>query len=199
MTGLPVLFILVVNVLAMAISAGLIFSVLVTPGRGRLNFVFAVFSLSLLCWSMAGFLRALPGTLDSEPASGLRVIVSFMTLHNLTFLIFVAVLLQIAGSRLQWWLCVLGITGVVALVLIWTGQVFDFTGSAYNLTPAGALLAVLAVLYTGFALHFVLTSSDTQAHWLRVPAVFMVLAESGWAGRCCGCVCLTRWKHSTTN
>jgi signal transduction histidine kinase len=176
MTGLPVLFILVINVLAMAISAGLIFSVMVTPGRGRLNFVFAVFCLSLMCWSVAGFLRTLPGTLDAEPASGLRVIVSFMTLHILTVLIFVAVLLQIAGSRLRWWLAVLGMTGGAALALIWMGQIFDSTGSSYSLTPAGILLAVLGVLYAGFALRFVMTSSDNQAQWLRVPAVLMLLA-----------------------
>ncbi|MCU0511068.1 MAG: ATP-binding protein [Anaerolineae bacterium] len=163
--------------LSMSVSAGLMFSVLVTPGRGRINIIFALFCFSLMCWSFAGFIRTLPGSIDPEPGTGIKLIASFMVFHLISYFVFIATLLH---DRQEGWrrnAAAGTAVALVALFLIWSGQVFQFgAGDGYSLHPAGVLLALLAVLSLGYALYGLYTRADQRAAWLRVPALLIWLA-----------------------
>jgi signal transduction histidine kinase len=172
-------------VLALAVSLGLIFAVIVQPRRERAMTMFALFCASLALWSVASLMSAIPQLrfgIGGEATLYLTTIAVALT--AVCFFLFVVVFTKPQGAIVRWLILSLPIVLIIGSALLWGGQVFtrlnlDTGLQEADLTPLGYGLLALIISYLLIALWFVLHSRNVHAGLLRLPALILIAAYAG--------------------
>lgn len=168
-----------VDLLVLALSLGLVFSLLVQPRRDRSNLLFAGFCLSLGFWALTALSLSAPEIELSISTDGMRRLQATAILMTVAvFFFFVVVFSKPEGSIAAALLFALPVWVLAALVLTWTGQVFsiDAVADKIDIKPAGYVLFAIALAYLLLAFWIIISSRDANARMLRVPSVLLVLA-----------------------
>ncbi len=168
---------LITGMISLPIAAGLTFSVLIQPGRGRVNWLFALFAASVALWSMMLVMRRVP---DVDFIDDGRV-TFYLLLNGVILVIGFYLLFVIEFSRLEgytwlaWSLIALTILGVGAT---WAGYMVDYPDDGdWRLLPLSYLLVGGYMLCLIGALVILRTTPTERTQVLIVPTVILLLGS----------------------
>lgn len=168
----------IASLVTFCVVSGLMTAVLAQQKRDRVNLLFAVFSLSLLIWSLAallGPLRAL--RFGTQDYIRIYLLSTGIALNAVAYFIFVADFIHDTTEITQILQRVSPLVLLIGLAAVWSGIAFEQTSAeTYVLTPLGYLAVGAMVSYTGAALRMVVVSEDNRAQPLRVPTFVLMLA-----------------------
>jgi signal transduction histidine kinase len=171
-------FRLIVDILALSTGIGLIFVALIPPKRSTSNYYFAAFALILSALAFAITLRNLPGDIPRiAPTLSLHLSVLLLVFFMASFFLFLVHFLgQWQDKRVRYLVILLLLLAVLCIIATLSQQVFSYIsedGKDFSLTIWAYIMSGAAISYGGLALWLVLKSSDTHAHWLRMPTIFI--------------------------
>lgn len=168
----------IASLVTFCVVSGFMTAVLAQQKRDRVNLLFAVFSLSLLIWSLAallGPLRAL--RFGMQDYVRIYLLSTGIALNAVTYFIFVAHFIHDTTRITRIFQQIAPLVLAVGLIVVWSGMAFEQTGAeAYTLTPLGYLAIGAMVGYAVAALRMVVVSGDNRAQPLRVPTFVLMLA-----------------------
>ena len=165
------------NLLSLAMAAGLIFALLIQPRRELENYAFSLFCASFGTWALIAFLREIPDPgFILDRAVFLQLQLTAMAFTAAMFYFFVIVYLKPQGQIARILAYLMPVALIVSLVLIWSGQVFQFVGDQdIELLTSAYLLVGLSVGYLMLAFWTIISSHNKNATVLRIPAGLLIV------------------------
>jgi len=171
--------ILIANLLALTVGGGLMIAVLIQPRRTPSGTLFAGAAGMIGLWGlMSALLLSPPDWHRISPALLLNLRATAIGLAVICFYGFVLAFVRPSGRAVRALTLLLGPLTVGALLIVWSGALFDPAAPApslitYQLSPAGYVVVILTTAYSLLSFWLILSSPGARVTPLRAPALLL--------------------------
>lgn len=173
---------IIANLLVLAMSLGLIFSLLIQPRRAPSNYLFALFCLCLACWGLVSLTLAAP-----EIQSGwdnvvlLKSYLTSMVATAASFFLFTLVFLKPEGISARILSFASPVLFLIVALIIWTGGAFEAADTLANpqqftLLNGTYAALILSMAYLVLSFYMVMSAHNESMNILRAPAFLLICA-----------------------
>lgn len=174
-------FNILANLLVLAMSAGLIFALLVQPHRNTTNYLFAIFCASLGVWALVYLILGTPELsweVDNKKTL-LQALLMVMAIVATSFFAFVMNFLQPKGTFARILTVLAPIAFLTIVGMAWSGGGFELSeesSDVYDMAILTYVILAILLVYAVMSFWVVISSSDKNAQLLRVPSVLLIVA-----------------------
>jgi signal transduction histidine kinase len=169
---------ILINLLALSIATGWIFTLLIQPSRDVSSYTFVAFCLSVAAWSFVSLLRLVQTIgINVDDVTLLQFQVTAMAFTVAAFYLFLIFFLEPKGQIASWLTLASPVVVIVAIGVIWLTDAIQIdTEGAIAVGPSSAFLFVGSLGYLFIGFWIILSSANKVSNLLLGPAILLLVA-----------------------
>jgi signal transduction histidine kinase len=171
---------ILINLIALSISTGWIFTLLIQPTRNLASIAFTGFCASITTWAFVSLVRLVVDIgISVDVETLLQLQISAMAFTAALFFFFVIVFLVPKGRIANVLTLSSPVVLLIALAIIWTGSVVTVDELNQLLLLDGAYpLFVISIGYLGITFWVIISSDQKISNALIIPSILLILGYS---------------------